>query len=106
MKRSFILASLLVLAACGSFAPDAPKPKVAQIRLTLLPMEEVRSGKSVTVMAKLSDANSHYVLKDEDLVTVHTQKFHLLVVDPALTDYQHIHPQPTNTPGIDRKSVV
>lgn len=34
-----------------------------------------------------------------DLVTVHTRKLHLLVVDPTLQDYQHIHPEPGERPG-------
>lgn len=29
-----------------------------------------------------------------DLLVAHTRKLHLLVVDPTLTDYQHIHPTP------------
>ena len=35
----------------------------------------------------------------EDLLVVHTRLLHLLIVDPTLTDYQHVHPQPTRTPG-------
>lgn len=101
MKHSLILVSLLLLTACGVFAPNAPHKKVAaQVRLTLLPMGEVLAGKPVTVMAKLSDVTNNYVLKDEDLALVHTQKFHLLVIDPTFSDYQHIHPQLTNTPGV------
>ena len=34
-----------------------------------------------------------------DLLTVHTRKLHLLVVDPSLTDYQHLHPEPGAKPG-------
>ena len=34
-----------------------------------------------------------------DLMTVHTRKLHLLVVDPGLGDYQHIHPEPGERPG-------
>jgi hypothetical protein len=34
-----------------------------------------------------------------DLLTAHTRKLHLLVVDPTLTDYQHIHPEPGRRPG-------
>ena len=30
----------------------------------------------------------------EDLVLAHTRKLHLLVVDPTLRDYQHVHPEP------------
>jgi hypothetical protein len=35
----------------------------------------------------------------EDLLVMHTRKLHLLIVDPTLTDYQHVHPEPTRTPG-------
>jgi hypothetical protein len=34
-----------------------------------------------------------------DLLVAHTQKLHLLVVDPTLTDYQHIHPEPGRRDG-------
>ncbi len=34
-----------------------------------------------------------------DLVTVHTRKLHLLVVDPTLMDYQHLHPEPGEKAG-------
>jgi len=34
-----------------------------------------------------------------DLLVVHTQKLHLLVVDPTLTDYQHQHPAPGQKSG-------
>ncbi len=35
----------------------------------------------------------------EDLLIVHTQPLHLLIVDPSLHDYQHVHPVPTRTTG-------
>ena len=35
----------------------------------------------------------------EDLLVVHTKRLHLMIVDPALQDYQHVHPEPTGTPG-------
>ena len=34
-----------------------------------------------------------------DLLVAHTRKLHLMVVDPSLTDYQHIHPIPGDVPG-------
>jgi len=34
-----------------------------------------------------------------DLLVAHTRKLHLLVVDPTLTDYQHIHPEPGRRDG-------
>lgn len=34
-----------------------------------------------------------------DLLVAHTRKLHLMVVDPTLTDYQHLHPEPGARPG-------
>jgi hypothetical protein len=34
-----------------------------------------------------------------DLVVAHTRKLHLLVVDPTLSDYQHVHPEPGRREG-------
>ena len=34
-----------------------------------------------------------------DLLVVHTRKLHLLVVDPTLADYQHLHPKPGSKTG-------
>lgn len=34
-----------------------------------------------------------------DLLVSHTRKLHLMVVDPSLTDYQHVHPTPGEVPG-------
>ena len=35
----------------------------------------------------------------EDLQVVQTKRIHLLVVDPSLDDYQHVHPEPGRRPG-------
>lgn len=35
----------------------------------------------------------------EDLLVAHTRKLHLLIVDPTLQDYQHVHPEPGRRPG-------
>ena len=34
-----------------------------------------------------------------DLLVAHTRKLHLMLVDPSLTDYQHIHPTAVEVPG-------
>lgn len=34
-----------------------------------------------------------------DLVVAHTKKLHLLVIDPTLNDYQHVHPEPGRKAG-------
>ncbi len=38
-------------------------------------------------------------LRAEDLLVTHTERLHLLIVDPTLRDYQHVHPTPTENPG-------
>ena len=34
-----------------------------------------------------------------DLMVTHTRKLHLMVIDPSLQDYQHLHPEPGERPG-------
>lgn len=34
-----------------------------------------------------------------DLLVQHTRKLHVLVIDPTLKDYQHLHPEPGKTDG-------
>lgn len=34
-----------------------------------------------------------------DLLVAHTEKLHVLIVDPTLTDYQHVHPVPGRRDG-------
>lgn len=38
-------------------------------------------------------------LRPEDLLVTHTERLHLLIVDPTLRDYQHVHPRPTGRDG-------
>lgn len=38
-------------------------------------------------------------IEAQDLLVAHTRKLHLLMVDPSLTDYQHVHPEPGGTRG-------
>jgi len=35
----------------------------------------------------------------EDFQLVHEHKLHVLIVDPSLVDYSHVHPEPLATPG-------
>lgn len=105
MKTRILLPLLLAsLALAGCSHPEPKKTAAAStpqaVRLTLLPQDTLRAGKSTTVLAKLNLMQNAHIVTDSDLQTVHTEKFHLLVIDPTFTDYQHIHPTPTKTPGI------
>lgn len=100
----FITAScVLALAACGTAkekAKSAKKGSEPVARLTLLPEQPIQKNQPTSILAKLTHNKGLYALNDEDLEVVHTRSFHLLVIDPTLTDYQHIHPEPTQTPGL------
>ena len=77
-----------------------------------LPVVSVRSPVSLSVTtasapAAGTDVEAVLVLSTfsgkpiapEDLQRVQTQRIHLLIVDPSLDDYQHVHPQPGRRPG-------
>jgi hypothetical protein len=55
-------------------------------------------GAPAHVLARLTTASNQPVTFD-DLLVVHTEKLHLLIVDASLRDYHHIHPAPTSAPG-------
>ena len=55
-------------------------------------------GKPVTFTLSLRTASGKPIAP-EDLLVAHTRKLHLLVVDPTLDDYQHIHPEPGKRAG-------
>lgn len=56
------------------------------------------SGSEVRAVVSLRTGSGKPVAP-EDLLVTHTRKLHLLVVDPTLVDYQHLHPVPTKRPG-------
>jgi hypothetical protein len=56
------------------------------------------AGAEVRAVVTLRTANGKPIAPP-DLVVTHTRRLHLLVVDPALGDYQHVHPEPGVVPG-------
>jgi hypothetical protein len=102
-----MLRFILSLALCLSFSPIAAAQHVHTpaaephskdvIGLALFPERSPEAGSTIRVIAQLT--RNGKPLADDELKVVHTQKFHLLIVDPTLTDYHHVHPQPTPTPG-------
>lgn len=69
------------------------------VKLTLEPATALEAGKTVQVIAKLNAIADGKPLSLDDLKEAHTKKLHLLVVDPTLTDYHHIHPVAGKNPG-------
>ena len=68
------------------------------VAMTLANDEAASVGREVRVVAILKTASGKPITP-EDLLVVHTQKLHLLVSDPTLGDYQHLHPQPGKNAG-------
>lgn len=57
------------------------------------------SGKPVTVALHVTDMMSGKPMGPDDFALAHTEKVHVLGVDPGLTDYSHSHPVPIAKPG-------
>lgn len=62
------------------------------VKLELKPASAFTVGKTTQVTLKLVNAADRKPISLDDLKEAHTKKLHLLVIDPSLTDYHHIHP--------------
>lgn len=56
------------------------------------------AGTEVQAAIRLRTASGKPI-EPQDLLVAHEKLLHLLIADPSLTDYQHVHPEPTRTPG-------
>ncbi len=56
------------------------------------------AGQEVRAVVTLRTASGK-AIAPEDLLITHTRRLHLLLIDPSLTDYQHVHPEPGEKPG-------
>src|SRR3954468_983049 len=68
------------------------------VTVSLQPDREPAANQPVNFTLKLATASGKPV-GPSDLLVAHTRKLHLLVVDPTLDDYQHIHPEPGRRDG-------
>jgi hypothetical protein len=73
-------------------------PAVHTVRATIQTDARLEVGKEVKGTLRLQQITGAPVLIT-DLRVVHTERIHLLIIDPSLTDYHHVHPTPTTTPG-------
>ena len=73
-------------------------PGEPTIQLTALAAETPVPGHAISATVRLAWRDGSPV-SSSDLLVMHTQPIHLLIVDPALADYHHEHPVPTGTPG-------
>lgn len=57
-----------------------------------------KAGQPVAFTLSLRTAGGKPIAP-EDLLVAHTRKLHLLIADPTLSDYQHVHPEPGRRAG-------
>ncbi|HEY1848962.1 MAG TPA: hypothetical protein VGG37_07140 [Opitutaceae bacterium] len=57
-----------------------------------------RAGRAATAVLRLTTFSGK-AIAPEDLEVVQTKRIHLLITDPSLGDYQHVHPVPGARPG-------
>ncbi len=74
------------------------KPGEPTVVLSATASGPCEAGKKIDVKVRLSRKDNSPVLIN-DLMVMHTEPIHLLIQDPALSDYHHEHPVPTGTPG-------
>ena len=81
---------------CGKSA-DADKNAISA---EILLKEPLVKGQKIRTEIKFISKKDGRPLLPSEIQETHTEKIHLLIFDQTLTDYQHIHPTPTDKPGI------
>jgi len=74
------------------------RPGAPSMKLTATLDHPLKVGEKATVTVNLAKLNGAPVAGG-DLLTMHTQKIHLLIIDASLADYHHEHPTPSDKPG-------
>lgn len=84
---------------CDPLNPQfIPVVAVASPVTMSLVSEPLAAGRPAQVSLTLRTASGKRI-EPADLLMAHTKLLHLLVVDPTLTDYQHVHPVPGKNRG-------
>lgn len=106
LSTVFLLA-LALLSAVVANAPSAAESHdraargqsgPSTIHASVVPASGLKIGEPTTFTLSLVAKNGKPVTL-ADLQVAHTEKVHLLIVDPSLSDYHHEHPKPGPTPG-------
>jgi hypothetical protein len=68
------------------------------VTMTLQTDQPAAAGREVHCTVTLRTASGK-AIAPEDLLVAHTRLLHLLIADPSLGDYQHVHPEPGKRAG-------
>lgn len=101
-------AILMAMFACNTIAQathehknmDHSKPKESTLQVEVITGGSTPIGTKNAVKLKLTSKEDGKEILLEDLKEAHTKKIHVLIFDQSLTDYQHVHPEPTKEPGV------
>lgn len=74
------------------------KPGAPSMKLAVRSDAPLKVGQKANVTIALSKNDGTPIIR-RDLLTMHTEKIHLLIVDRSLSDYHHEHPTPGDKPG-------
>jgi hypothetical protein len=75
-----------------------PIPTQKSMTATIQPNQPLVAGRRVEGSLRLVRLDGAAVYPP-DLMVTHTERIHLLIIDPSLTDYHHEHPRATGAPG-------
>ncbi len=68
------------------------------VRLVITANEPVVAGEEVELTLSLT-THAGKPIAPADLLNVHTELLHLMIIDPQMMDYHHVHPRPLAEPG-------
>lgn len=87
--KSAVFVVLGLLGPSLLFAHDPEEPRV------VIEAEDTRpiTVGSMSFQFQLVDVEQNKVVTDADLVLSHEKRLHLLIYDPALREFQHVHPE-------------
>ena len=68
------------------------------VRMSLTPASSATAGQEVEVTLTLM-THAGKPIAPADLLNVHTELLHLMIIDPRMMDYHHVHPVPQREPG-------
>jgi hypothetical protein len=68
------------------------------VTMSIATAEPATAGREIRAVITLKTGSGKPVTP-ADLLVTHTRALHLLIVDPSLTDYQHVHPTPSKKDG-------
>ncbi|HTQ30584.1 MAG TPA: hypothetical protein VMI53_05185 [Opitutaceae bacterium] len=97
---NYVPAGRSIIQTCDPSNPQfLPATEVqSPVTMTLATAAPAAAGQPVSAVLTLKTYGNKPIGPD-DIAISNAKKIHLLIVDPTLTDYQHVHPEPADASG-------